>query len=136
MAGVGLSAACGFRVFIPPLIIAIAAKAGHVNLVTEFAWMGSDIALVAFGLASVLEVVASYIPWLDNALDTIAAPVAVVAGTITSAAVFGDMSPWLKWTLAAIVGGGAAGAAEERMTMARRICAMRCCPLTSPDSRW
>ena len=119
MAGVGLSAACGFRIFIPPLIIAIAAKAGHVNLGTEFAWMGSDIALVAFGVAAVLEVGAYYIPWLDNALDTIAAPVAVVAGTITSAAVFGDMSPWLKWTLAAIAGGGAAGAVQITTTVTR-----------------
>ena len=119
MAGVGLSAACGFRIFIPPLIIAIAAKAGHVNLGTEFAWMSSDVALVAFGLAAVLEVSAYYIPWLDNALDTIAAPVAVVAGTLTSAAVFGDMSPWLKWTLAAIAGGGAAGAVQITTTVTR-----------------
>jgi hypothetical protein len=100
-------------------IIAIAAKAGHVNLGTEFAWMSSDIALVAFGLAAVLEVGAYYIPWLDNALDAIAAPVAVVAGTITSAAVFGDMSPWLKWTLAAIAGGGAAGAVQITTTVTR-----------------
>ena len=119
MAGVGLSAACGVRIFIPPLVIAIAAKAGHVNLGTEFAWMGSDIALVAFGLAAVLEVGAYYIPWLDHPLDTIAAPVAVVAGTITSAAVFGDMSPWLKWTLAAIAGGGAAGAVQITTTVTR-----------------
>jgi len=119
MAGVGLSAACGFRIFIPPLIIAIAAKAGHVNLGTEFAWMSSDVALVAFGLAAVLEVGAYYIPWLDNALDTIAAPVAVVAGTLTSAAIFGDMSPWLKWTLAAIAGGGAAGAVQITTTVTR-----------------
>jgi hypothetical protein len=119
MAGVGLSAACGFRIFIPPLIIAIAAKAGHVSLGTEFAWMSSDVALVAFGLAAVLEVGAYYIPWLDNALDTIAAPVAVVAGTLTSAAIFGDMSPWLKWTLAAIAGGGAAGAVQITTTVTR-----------------
>ena len=106
MMGVGLSAACGFRVFIPPLIIAIAAKAGHVNLGTEFAWMGSDIALVAFGVAAVLEVGAYYIPWLDHALDRVAAPAAVVAGTVVSASVFGVMSPVLKWSLAAIAGGG------------------------------
>ena len=119
MAGVGLSAACGVRIFIPPLIIAIAAKAGHVPLGTEFAWMSSDVALVAFGLAAVLEVGAYYIPWLDNALDTIAAPVAVVAGMLTSAAVFCDMSPWLKWTLAAIAGGGAAGAVQVTATVTR-----------------
>ena len=119
MVGVGLSAACGFRVFIPPLVIAIASKAGHITLGADFAWMGTDIALVSFGLAAVLEVGAYYIPWLDNALDAIAAPVAVVAGTLTSAAVFGDMSPWLKWSLAAIAGGGAAGAVQLTTTVTR-----------------
>mgnify|MGYP002828289055 FL=1 len=111
MVGVGLSAACGFRVFIPPLVLCIASKAGHVTFGQEFAWMDSNVALAAFGLAALLEVGAYYIPWLDNALDTVAAPAAVVAGTLTSASVFGqDMSPWLKWSLAAIAGGSAAGA--------------------------
>ena len=80
MVGVGLSAACGFRVFIPPLVLCIAGKAGHVTFGQEFAWMDSNVALAAFGLAALLEVGAYYIPWLDNALDTVAAPAAVVAG--------------------------------------------------------
>ena len=120
MVGVGLSAACGFRVFIPPLVLCIASKAGHVTFGQEFAWMDSNVALAAFGLAALLEVGAYYIPWLDNALDTVAAPAAVVAGTLTSASVFGqDMSPWLKWSLAAIAGGGAAGAVQVTTTVAR-----------------
>ena len=120
MMGVGLSAACGFRVFIPPLVLCIAGKAGHVTFGQEFAWMDSNVALAAFGLAALLEVGAYYIPWLDNALDTVAAPVAVVAGTLTSASVFGqDISPWLKWSLAAIAGGGAAGAVQLTATVTR-----------------
>jgi len=120
MMGVGLSAACGFRVFIPPLIISIAHKADMVDLLgTEFAWMGSDVALVVFALAATLEICAYYIPWLDNALDTIAAPAAVVAGTVMAASVFGDMNPVLKWSLAAIAGGGAAGAVQVTTTVAR-----------------
>ena len=120
MVGVGLSAACGFRVFIPPLVLCIASKAGHVTFGQEFAWMDSNVALAAFGLAALLEVGAYYIPWLDNALDTVAAPAAVVAGTLTSASVFGqDMSPWLKWSLAAIAGGGAAGAVQVTTTLTR-----------------
>ena len=99
MVGVGLSAACGFRVFIPPLVIAIASKAGHITLGADFAWMGTDIALVSFGLAAVLEVGAYYIPWLDNALDAIAAPVAVVAGTLTSAAVLAIVIPILVFSM-------------------------------------
>ena len=120
MVGVGLSAACGFRVFIPPLVLCIAGKAGHVTFGQEFAWMDSNVALAAFALAALLEVGAYYIPWLDNALDTVAAPAAVVAGTLTSASVFGqDMSPWLKWSLAAIAGGGAAGAVQVTTTVTR-----------------
>ena len=120
MLGVGLSAACGFRVFIPPLIIAIAHKAGMVNLLgTEFAWMGGNVAIAVFAIAAVLEICAYYIPWLDNALDTVAAPAAVVAGTIMSAAVFADMNPALKWTLAAIAGGGPAGTVQLGTTVAR-----------------
>ena len=117
--GVGLSAACGFRVFIPPLVMCIAAKAGHVSFGAEFAWMETNVALVIFSIAAILEIGAYYIPWLDNALDTIAAPAAVVAGTMTTAAMLGDISPWLKWSLAAIAGGGAAGAVQVTTTVAR-----------------
>ena len=117
--GVGLSAACGFRVFIPPLVMCIAAKAGHVSFGAGFVWMESNVALVAFSIAAILEIGAYYIPWLDNALDTIAAPAAVVAGTMTTAAMLGDISPWMKWSLAAIAGGGAAGAVQVTTTVAR-----------------
>ena len=117
--GVGLSAACGFRVFIPPLVMCIAAKAGHVSFGADFVWMETNVALVTFSIAAILEIGAYYIPWLDNALDTIAAPAAVVAGTMTTAAMLGDISPWMKWSLAAIAGGGAAGAVQVTTTVAR-----------------
>ena len=130
--GVGLSAACGFRVFIPPLVMCIAAKAKHVSFDADFAWMGSDVALVTFSIAAVLEICAYYIPWLDNALDTIAAPAAVVAGTVTTAAMLGDVSPWLKWSLAAIAGGGAAGAVQGTTTVARGASSM----LTGGTGNW
>ena len=130
--GVGLSAACGFRVFIPPLVMCIAAKSDQVTFSPDFAWMGSDIALVTFSIAAVLEICAYYIPWLDNALDTIAAPAAVVAGTVTTAAMLGDISPWLKWSMAAIAGGGAAGAVQVTTTVARGASSM----LTGGTANW
>jgi hypothetical protein len=74
--------------------------------------MGSNPALIAFAIATLLEIVAYYVPWLDNLLDTIATPAAVVAGVVVTAAVVGDMSPLLKWTLAVIAGGGVAGAVQ------------------------
>ena len=107
--GIGLSAACGFRIFIPLLIMSIASLSGHPTLSHGFEWIGTYPALAAFGVASILEISAYYIPWLDNLLDTIAAPTAFIAGTVVMASTVSDMSPFLKWTLALIVGGGIAG---------------------------
>lgn len=117
--GIGLSAACGFRIFVPLLVMGIAAKAGHLNFVSSFQWMGSDVALITFAVATCLEVAAYYIPWLDHALDVIATPAAIVAGTIVTASMVGGMSPFLKWTLAVIAGGGAAGLVQGATVVTR-----------------
>lgn len=117
--GIGLSAACGFRVFIPLLIVSLAARSGHLTLAQGFAWIGSDYALLTFAVATVLEVVAYYVPWLDNLLDSLATPAAIVAGTIVTASLVGNMDPYLKWTLAVIAGGGAAGLVQATTVVAR-----------------
>ena len=77
--GLGLSAACGFRIFIPLLVAGIGIHAGALHPAPDFTWLGSTPALVGFGTATLLEIAAYYIPWLDNVLD-IAATVAVRAG--------------------------------------------------------
>jgi hypothetical protein len=106
--GISLSAACGFRIFVPMLAMGIAQQSGHVQLASDFEWIGSWPAIIAFGTATVLEIGAYYIPWLDNLLDTIATPAALAAGTLATAAAVGDMTPVLRWSVAAIAGGGAA----------------------------
>lgn len=117
--GIGLSAACGFRVFVPLLVVSIASHSGHLTLAKSFSWMGSDAALIAFAVATALEIAAYYVPWLDNLLDSIASPAAVVAGTIITASLITDMSPFLKWTLAVIAGGGAAGLVQSATVVTR-----------------
>jgi hypothetical protein len=117
--GIALSAACGFRIFVPLLVMSIATKSGHLTLVPTFQWIGSDVALITFAVATCLEVAAYFVPWLDNALDTIATPVAIIAGTIVTASMVGGMSPFLKWTLAVIAGGGAAGLVQSATVLAR-----------------
>jgi hypothetical protein len=106
--GLGLSAACGFRIFIPLLLMSLAASSGHLELAAGFEWIASPAAVTAFGAATVLEILAYYIPAVDNLLDTLATPSAAVAGTIATAAVVTDMSPFLAWSLAVIMGGGSA----------------------------
>jgi len=106
--GIGLSAACGFRVFVPLLAINIAALTGYLHLAPGFEWIGSYPATIAFGTATVVEILAYYIPWLDHLLDLITSPAAIVAGTIATASMVTELSPFLKWTLAIIAGGGVA----------------------------
>ena len=60
-------------------------------------------------VAALVEVVALYVPVVDNLLDIVATPAAFVAGTIVSAAVMIDAPPMLKWMAAVIAGGGVAG---------------------------
>ncbi len=117
--GIGLSAACGFRVFVPFLFMNVAAQAGYLDLAEGWSWIGSIPALIIFATATILEVTAYYVPWLDNLLDSIATPAAIVAGIVATAAVISGMSPLLTWTLAAIAGGGTAGLIQTGTVMLR-----------------
>jgi hypothetical protein len=117
--GVGLSAACGFRVFVPLLGASLAAHAGYLQLSQEFSWLGSTPALLALCLATVLEISAYSIPLLDHLMDAITTPAAVIAGTLLMASLLGEASPFLQWSLAVIAGGGAAGLVQAGSVLAR-----------------
>jgi hypothetical protein len=117
--GVGLAAAAGFRVFLPLLVMSGAAYSGHLTLGDSFAWLATPTALAMLSVAALLEVAAYYVPGVDNLLDTLAAPAALVAGTIAAAAVMTDLPPIVKWTTAAIVGGGAAGLTQSVTSLLR-----------------
>jgi hypothetical protein len=117
--GIGLSAACGFRIFVPLLAMSMAALSGHLSLAHGFEWIGSYPALIAFSVATCLEIAGYYIPWVDHLLDSIATPAAVIAGTMVSASMVTDFSPFLRWTLAVIAGGGAAGVVQGTTVVAR-----------------
>lgn len=130
--GLGLSAATGFRVFVPLLLINLASRGGWLNLAESFSWMGSNTALAVFGVATILEVAAYYVPWLDNILDSVATPAAVVAGTVATASVVTGMDPMMKWGLAIIAGGGAAGAIQSTFVGARQISALTTAGLGNP----
>jgi hypothetical protein len=107
--GISLAAATGFRVFMPMLIVSGAAYSGHLHLNDSFAWLGTPYALTMLSVAAVAEILAYYIPVIDNLLDSLATPAAFIAGTIVSAAVITDVPPMVKWTAAVVAGGGIAG---------------------------
>jgi hypothetical protein len=117
--GIGLAAAVGLRVFLPMLVMSIAACTGHLTLSSGFAWLATTPALVMLSVAALLEILAYYVPGLDNLLDAIATPAALIAGTVVSAAVMTDLPPIIKWTTAVIAGGGAAGLTQGFSSLLR-----------------
>jgi hypothetical protein len=107
--GIGLAAACGFRVFVPMLIMSAAHLSGHLPLASQLEWIGSWPAFICFLVATVVEIIGYYIPWIDNTLDAVAGPAAMIAGAISVAAVLSDdVSPLFRWTIGIIAGGGTA----------------------------
>jgi hypothetical protein len=119
--GLGLAASCGLRVFVPMLVMSIAAKAGMLTLSDGFLWLASWPALIAVSLATAIEVGAYYVPWIDNALDTISAPTAAIAGTVLMAAAVAEFDPMLQWSLAVIAGGGTASLVSAGTAATRAV---------------
>jgi hypothetical protein len=130
--GIGLAAACGFRIFVPFLIVGIAARTGHLALGDSFAWLSSTPALIALGVATVLEIGAYYVPWLDHVLDVIATPAAVVAGAVMTASVVTGLDPMTRWTLALIAGGGIAGTVQALTVGARKVSLLTTAGVANP----
>lgn len=109
--GIALSATAGFRVFVPMLAGALAAKFGIIHTPADMEWLGSWTAIIVFATAAIAEIGAYYIPFIDNVLDTIAAPLSVAAGTVLASSILpiGDQEPWVRWGVALLAGGSAAG---------------------------
>lgn len=117
--GIGLAAATGLRLFVPMLVVSVAAYTGHLPLSDNFAWLATLPALILLAVAALVEILAYYVPGLDNLLDTLATPAAFVAGTVVAAAVITDLPPMVKWAAAIIAGGGIAGLTQTTSAVLR-----------------
>ena len=117
--GIGLAASVGFRVFVPLFALSIAAHFNVIPLNESWAWVGSTTALITLGIATVVEIGAYFIPWLDNILDTIAIPLAAIAGTAVMVSTVAGLDPVMTWALAIIAGGGTATAIQTSSTATR-----------------
>ena len=117
--GISLAASCGFRVFVPLLVVALAVRFCGVHVSESLAWIGSDAAIWCLGAATVVEMLAYYVPWLDNLLDTITGPLALVAGPIIMSGMLPDLPAYLQWGIGIVGGAGAAGAVQAGTTTLR-----------------
>ena len=123
-AGLGLSAACGLRVFLPLFMAAIAVRAEFLDVGPHFAWLGSNASIVLFGTATVVEVVGFLVPWVDHVLDLLAAPLAAAAGAVLMTSQLGTLTvagaegsepllhPAIAWSLGIIAGATTASGVE------------------------
>jgi hypothetical protein len=113
--GIGLSACCGFRIFIPLLITSLATYFHWLPVSPSLTWMGTLPALLCLGTAAVVEIGAYYIPFVDNLLDTISTPLSVLAGTVLAYSFLPDteLSPLLRWGLGLLAGGSTAGVIQS-----------------------
>jgi hypothetical protein len=99
MLAISLSAAAGFRVFIPLLALSTASVLGHVDLPARFDWIENPQAMTLFAIAALLEIIGYSIPWFDHLLDIVATPAAIISGTIVAASLASEMGlgPGLWW---------------------------------------
>ncbi|HIE63448.1 MAG: DUF4126 domain-containing protein [Methanobacteriota archaeon] len=120
--GISLAAASGFRVFLPPFLLSLSIRADfvEVDLVgTSFEFFETTPAIIILGVASMAEFAAYYVPWVDNLLDSIASPAAIMAGIGMTAIVMEGSDPVVQWVIAIIAGGGAS-ATIQGATVATR----------------
>lgn len=117
--GFSLAAAAGFRVFVPLLALSLAAHFNWFPIAESWEWMGSLTAVILLAVATVIEILAYFIPWVDNLLDSMAVPLSAIAGTLIMVATMGDMNPVFTWALAIIAGGGAAAAISGTTSASR-----------------
>ena len=120
--GLGLAAACGFRVFIPPLMMGVGSRLDLYKLEGSFVWVDDTWAIAIFAVATLLEIGGYFIPWIDNLLDAIATPAAIIGGIfVTSASLEGELDPSAQWTLSVIAGGSVSGVIQLGTVATRAI---------------
>ena len=117
--GLGLAACCGFRIFVPLLVAALSTKFGLVGTMPSYEFISSWPAIIGLSIATAFELGAYYVPWLDNMLDTIAMPVAIVAGTFLSTSFLRVNDEMTRWAMSLMLGGGAAGLVQAGTSLLR-----------------
>ena len=117
--GIGLAASVGFRIFLPLFALSLAAYFNVWELNDNWQWIGSLPAVITLGVATIVEIFAYFIPWVDNLLDSVAVPMAAIAGTAVMVSTVANLEPLITWALAIIAGGGTATAIKSTSAAGR-----------------
>ena len=121
--GLLLSLSAGVRITLPLLAVNLLAFYHEIALPNNLTWLGTEPTLIILSVACAAETLVHFIPAAGTWIKAMATPLAFVAGTLLMAVPLGDKNPLYQWTLAAVVGGGAATLTHLGVTGARTMTA-------------
>jgi uncharacterized membrane protein len=104
--GLSLAASAGLNAFLPLLMLSVAGRfhLAGIDLSGNFAWLGSDLAIVILAIASVIEIIGDKIPAVDHALHSVGLIVRPAAGWLAAASVLGGADPVVAAVVGLIIG--------------------------------
>ena len=106
---IALAACAGLRAWLPLLLTGLLARAGWLELGPSFQFLGSNRALVLFGIATVIELLADKVPAVDHTLDALSTVLRPAAGALLAAAALGQVTdPLSALALGTAIGAPAA----------------------------
>jgi hypothetical protein len=119
--GLGLAASAGLKTFVPLLVMAVAARFHlfGVHLAGPFAWLESTGALVGLSIATIAELAADKIPFVDHALSLAGTVVRPAAGAFVAAAAFSHLDPSAAAIAGLIIGAPTALAVHSAQATTR-----------------
>lgn len=111
--GLSLSAACGLRALVPPLIFSICVFSGFLLPESAFGWIGSPATLSVLALGACAEMAASFTAAGDRFLDLVETPAAMLIASLLVMATLPYTNVVLGIVLPLVVGAGVAGLSQS-----------------------
>lgn len=103
--GISLAACAGLRAWLPFFAVGLSVRLGVLPLGDSFRFLGSNVALAVFAVATVIEVLADKIPVVDHALDALSTFLKPAAGVVLAASVMWTVDdPIVALALGVMVG--------------------------------
>lgn len=119
--GLGLAAATGLRAFLPLLLLAVAARFQlfGIDLNSHVGWLGSNAAIATLAVATLVELAADKVPFLDHALSAIGTVTRPLAAVLAAGSVFAGVDPVVAAVAGIIIGAPTALAFHAAQTGTR-----------------
>lgn len=120
--GIALAACAGLRAWLPFFAVGLSVRLGVLSLGGSFQFLGSNVALTVFAIATVIELLADKIPVVDHALDALSTFLKPLAGMVLAASVMWTVDdPIVALALGVMVGAPASLVPHAAKTTLRGV---------------